>query len=148
MPNIASILKAEIARLARKEIKGEIEGLRKASAQYRADIADLKRRTATLEKQLGQKERKAKRQEGPTTDVETTAKTRFSAKGFATRRQKLGLTAADMGALLGVSAQTIYNWEGGKSRPRPSQLAAVAAVKGVGKREAKARLEAITGQSA
>lgn len=146
MPNIASIFKAEIARLARKEVKGEIEGLRKASAQYRADIAELKRRTTALEKQLGQKERKAKRQEGSTPEVEPTAKTRFSAKGFATRRQKLGLSAAEMGALLGVSAQTIYNWERGKSRPRPSQLSAVAALKAVGKREAKARLEAIAGQ--
>ena len=43
MPNIASILKDEILRLARKEVRIEIEGLKNASAKYRSDISDLKR---------------------------------------------------------------------------------------------------------
>jgi DNA-binding transcriptional regulator YiaG len=46
-----------------------------------------------------------------------------------------------MGALVGVSAQTIYNWEGGTTRPRAEQLAAIAAVRKMGKREVKARLD-------
>jgi DNA-binding transcriptional regulator YiaG len=146
MPNIASVLKEEIARLARKEVRTEIERLRKAGAQYRADIAELKRQVAALERRSAQFEKKASRQVVPPPEKEATRKTRFSAKGFATRRQKLGLSAADMGMLLGVSAQTIYNWEAGKSRPRQAQLAAVAALKGVGKRQAKARLEALPGQ--
>ncbi len=45
-----------------------------------------------------------------------------------------------MGLLLGVSAQTVYNWEGEKSRPRQQQMAAIKAVRGMGKREATARL--------
>jgi DNA-binding transcriptional regulator YiaG len=47
-----------------------------------------------------------------------------------------------MGTLVGVSAQTIYNWEAGKSRPRQQQLAALAAVRGMGKRQIKERLDA------
>ena len=68
---------------------------------------------------------------------------RFSAKGFATLRTRFGLSAADMGRLLGVSGQTVYNWEGRKSVPRKSQLAALAQLRGLGKREARARLEAL-----
>jgi DNA-binding transcriptional regulator YiaG len=45
-----------------------------------------------------------------------------------------------MGALLGVSAQTVYNWEAGKARPRQQQLAAIAAVRKLGKRDVKAKL--------
>jgi hypothetical protein len=44
MPNIATILKAEILRLARKEVRSEVEGLKKASTLYRSEIAALKRR--------------------------------------------------------------------------------------------------------
>ena len=51
MPNIASVLKDEILRLARKEVRRELEGLKKASAQYRSDIAALKRQVIALEKQ-------------------------------------------------------------------------------------------------
>ena len=49
MPNIATVFKAEIARLARKEVRGDSEGLKKAVAAQRADIASLKRRIQTLE---------------------------------------------------------------------------------------------------
>jgi len=44
MPNLAATLKSEIARLARKEARNLTESLRKANAQYRRDVAELKRR--------------------------------------------------------------------------------------------------------
>ena len=67
---------------------------------------------------------------------------RFRVAGFANLRKKWGLSAAEMGQLLGVSAQSVYHWESGKSRPRAAQLAAIAAVRGLGKREVAARLAA------
>ena len=140
MPNIASILKDEILRLARKEVRIEIEGLKKASAKYRSDISDLKRRVAVLEKNQARNEGKKARE--ATTESEGEANTRFrlGAKRFAAQRQKLGLSAGDMGTLIGVSAQTVYNWEAEKSRPRQSQLVAIAALRKMGKREIKTRL--------
>ena len=57
--------------------------------------------------------------------------------------QQLGLSAADYGRLVGVSALTIYNWESGKSRPRRAQFAAIVAVRGIGKREAADRLASL-----
>jgi len=41
---------------------------------------------------------------------------------------------------VGVSAQTIYNWEAEKSRPRRQQLAAIASVRKLGKRQIQAQL--------
>ncbi len=52
MPNIASVLKEEIARLVRKELRGETEGLKKTSSRYRSEIASLKRRIEAQEKQI------------------------------------------------------------------------------------------------
>jgi len=49
--------------------------------------------------------------------------------------KKLGLTANEMGALIGVSGQSIYKWEQGKAKPRASQLKAISAVRKMGKRE-------------
>ena len=43
MPNLAAALKEEIARLARREINRETATLQNQSAQYRRDIAALKR---------------------------------------------------------------------------------------------------------
>jgi DNA-binding transcriptional regulator YiaG len=140
MPNIASVLKEEVVRLARKEVRRELEGLKKASAQYRSDIVGLKRRVAALERQMSQVDKKVSTKVTPKAAGDATGRIRFSAKGLATHRQRLGLSAADLGALLGVSAQSIYHWEAGKTKPRQQQLAAVAALRKLGKREAKAKL--------
>jgi DNA-binding transcriptional regulator YiaG len=140
MPNIASVLKDEILRLARKEVRQAVEGLKKASGQYRSDIAALKRQVAALEKQQARIAKKVPGKVAPTVEGEETTKFRFSAKRFAAMRGKLGLSAGDLATLVGVSAQTIYHWEAGKTRPRQSQLAAIAAIRKMGKRDIKAQL--------
>jgi DNA-binding transcriptional regulator YiaG len=141
LPNIASVLKDEIVRLARKEMRSETEALKKASTHYRSEISALKKRLAALEQQLARQQKNSAKAEVPPSDTPT--RTRYSAKGLRARRQKLGLSAADFGALLGVTAQTIYNWEAETTRPREQQMAAIAALRGIGKRALSARLEAV-----
>lgn len=140
MPNIAITLKEEILRLARKEVRKETESLKKASAIYRSEIAALKRRLASLEKQSGKVLRRKVGSIINADSMDDGAKIRFSAARMAKHRGKLGLSAADYGKLLGVAAQTVYNWEAGKSRPRQSQLQAIAAVRKLGKRQIKTLL--------
>lgn len=138
MANIANLLKSEITRLARKEIRSEIESLKKAAAQYRSDIAALKRGLSAQEKLLG---RLRKGTPSPASDASAESpKLRFRAAGFATLRKKLGLSAADMGKLLNVSLQTVYHWEKGLAKPRASQMQSIAEVRKLGKRGAAAKL--------
>jgi DNA-binding XRE family transcriptional regulator len=143
MPNIATVLKSEISRLARKEIRSEMDSLTKASARYRADIAVLRKQIKTLETRLRQLSRGPARGGARAQDEgdEPQDRLRFSAKGLATRRKKLGLSAEDFGALIGVTGQSIYKWETGKARPRAAQLQAIAASRSMGKREALKKLE-------
>ena len=140
MPNFASALKDEILRLARKEVRQAVEGLKKASGQYRSDIAALKRQVVALEKQQARLGKAGPKKVAVEPDGESSTKFRFSAKRLAAMRGKLGLSAGDLATLIGVSAQTIYNWEAEKSRPRQGQLAAIAAVRKMGKREIQAQL--------
>lgn len=139
MANIASLLKSEISRITRREIRAETETLKKASAQYRSDIAALKRRLTEQERVIA-KLRKDKPAAAANDKAEEASQLRFRADGFASLRKKLGLSAADMGKLLGVSLQTIYHWEKGQSKPRASQLRRIAEVRKLGKRDAAARL--------
>lgn len=141
MPNINAMLKSEITRVARKEIRGDIAGLRKASAGFRRDIAALKRQMTDLQRLMSAMGRTSKRAHPATSDEPI--KVRFSAKGLKTHRAKLGLSAGDYGRLAGVSAQSIYNYEAGKASPRQSQIAALADVRALGKREAMTRLSSM-----
>ena len=140
MPNLSTILKGEITRLARKEIKAAVDPVRKASAGQRKEIAELKRQVAALQRDLkaSLKPSKVLKQEG-----EASGSTRFSAKGLKSLRAKLGLSAGEFGLLVGASGQSIYKWETGKAVPRASQQAALASVRGIGKREAAKRLASV-----
>lgn len=140
LPNIAVIMKDEILRLARKEVRKETENLKKASANFRSEIATLKRRLAALEKLSTNERRRVKTPAIGTEEAEAVVKIRFSAARMSKHRKNLRLSAAEYGRLLGVSAQTVYNWEAGKSRPRQSQLQAIAAVRKLGKRQIKTLL--------
>jgi DNA-binding XRE family transcriptional regulator len=143
MPNIASLLKNELSRVARKEVRGETASLKKAVSAYRSQIAALKRRTQALEQQLRQLS-KVSAKAAPAPPREDPAETlRFSAKGLASQRRRLGLSAADCGLLVGASSQSIYNWEEGKVRPRAKLLPAIATLRTLGKREATARLNSL-----
>jgi ribosome-binding protein aMBF1 (putative translation factor) len=142
MPNIAIVLKGEIARIARKEVRAETQEFRKASSQYRTHIAALRRRIDQLERQL-KKVGNSSGRAAPAaaeSDEEQGGSLRFSATRLAAQRKKLGLSAADFATLLGVSGQSVYKWEHGEARPRARQLEAIAALRGIGKREAAARL--------
>lgn len=141
MPNIGSLLKEEITRLCRKEIRQQVEPVKKNAATHRRDIAALKRKVATLERQAAVLARRSEKHEKAPAQGDATPPMRFVAKGLVSLRARLGMSAEDLGRLLGVSGQSVYNWEKGKTTPRKEQLAALAGVRGIGKTEAKARLD-------
>jgi DNA-binding transcriptional regulator YiaG len=145
--NLAGILKDAMRRLARKEIKAETGKTKQAVAQYRRDIARLKREVQGQRKEIALlKTQEQKRLGQRPTAEEPVEKARFSARSVLAQRKRLKLSAADYGKLVGVSGLTIYSWEHGNRRPRKAQLASLAAVRGVGKREALAKLEVLKGK--
>lgn len=135
MPNIASILKSEITRIARKEIRAEVEGLKKSVGGHRSEIAALKRRAQSLEQQVKRLEKSAPKPDVPPSD-EAGKAPRFSAKGLVKQRQRLELSADAVGVLVGASGQSVYNWEAGKARPRATHMPAIAALRSLSKKQA------------
>ncbi len=161
MPTLVDALKTEIAQVAHKALRSEALQFKKATASHHREIAALQRRIDSLERLVLNLEGKrhpsarARGAEGsararrPARAAHRIADggaqdegpaLRFSAKGFTKLRQRLGLSAAALGALLGVTAQSVYKWEDGKARPRATQLQAIAAIRKLGKREAAQRL--------
>jgi DNA-binding transcriptional regulator YiaG len=146
MANIATLLKSEISRVARKQVRVEIPNLKKAAAAQRAELGALKRRVQALEielRRLLRSSAKASRAQGDEADKAPSPSLRFSAKGLASQRQRLELSAEDCGLLLGTSGQSVYNWEAGKARPRARYLPAIAALRAMGKKAAAAQLAAL-----
>lgn len=141
MPNIATAFKDEISRLCRKEMRKHLEPLRKATAGYRKEIAALKRKLQESERRVGAlAKRSAKAATAAAAEVPE-RQTRFVAKGLKSLRTRLGISAAELAGLLGVTGQSVYNWEQKKSTPRAAQLIQLAELRSLGKKAVRARLD-------
>lgn len=146
MANVITALKAEIARIARKEAKALTAPLRKPANATRLTLADLKRRVAALEKEnrrmaaLLSKVPQPEPQEEP-----AKVKGWISGKGVRSLRQKLGLSQETFAILVGVSPNAVYQWErkSGMLKLRAKTQAAVMAARELGAREAQAKLAEI-----
>lgn len=141
MATFSDVLKSEILRISRKASREPLASLHSASTRHRKQLAQLTRELAALRKEVSLLRRETARRGAADAPVSAPAeKTRFQARGLKSLRARLGLSADDFGRLIGVSGLTIYNWEHGKSVPRPDSLARLAELRSVGKREAAARL--------
>ncbi len=142
MPNLQSVLRQEIQRLARREVRAELAATKKAVAQHRREIAELKRRNTALERTVSYlQSRETKRLKAGPSQAEPPKGTRFSVRSLQAQRRRAGLSQAAYARLVGVSGSTIYNWESGSTKPRGKHLATLVSLRGIGKREASKRLE-------
>ncbi|NKF23907.1 helix-turn-helix domain-containing protein [Solimonas marina] len=142
MSDIATLLKSEISRLSRKTLRQAIAPLQSATASHRKQIASMKRQIGDLEREL-KKLRRAAENKASEPLPEAGVKLRFVAKGLKSMRTRLGISAEELGQLIGASSQSVYNWESKKTTPRAAQVEAIAQLRGLGKKEARARLEAM-----
>ncbi|MCG3136519.1 MAG: hypothetical protein HJJLKODD_00353 [Phycisphaerae bacterium] len=141
MANLAKVFKEEIRRLARKEVRQNIIAVKRLSTQHRRHLAELRRLQQQLVRRINQLESRSGKRQVDASDDSDSSNVRYSAKWVKAHRDRLGLSAADYGRLLGVSGLTIYNWEKEKSKPRRKQLQALATIRTIRKREALRRLE-------
>lgn len=143
MPNFAVALKAEIRRLAKKEVKAETDSTKNAVAKQRHEIATLRRLLGEQEKAIALLTKRASLPTDSEPQESDLDGVRHSARSVKSQRRRLGLSARDFGKLIGVSGLTVYNWEHGKSRPRKAQVLALAGLRKLGKRDAVAKLVAL-----
>jgi DNA-binding transcriptional regulator YiaG len=106
MSTLINSLKSEIARVARKELKDELQALRKVTTSHRSEIAALKRQVKSLATALkaATKTSKAGSKKSQAADEPAAAPgIRYSAERLVALRNKFGITQAQMASLLGVS---------------------------------------------
>ena len=148
MPNIAKVLREEIARVSRKEARAAVAPVRKPVSQLKATVSELKKRTAALEQEN-------KRLQGLLGKVEAAVpapapseepgRVRLTAKGIKSLRRKLKLSQRQLAELVGVTTNSVYLWErkSGGLKLRKETLEAVLSVRSITATEAATRLEQI-----
>jgi DNA-binding XRE family transcriptional regulator len=136
MGKIETTLKAEITRLSRRETRQLIS---KAISELRR----LRQRLAGVEREL-QAIKAARAKEKATIKIKAVREpvlgeqtVRMSPRLIRAVRNRLGISQAKLAKLVGVSTLAVGNWELGKTKPRPESKARIAALRKLGRREAR-----------
>jgi len=133
MPNIAKVLKDEIARIAKHEAKIAVSKPLKTGIANKKSLVDIKRRLIQIEKSLNgiQKTMNACRSSQAQAPVEPEGKKEWlSGRGIKAK-------------LVKVSTAAVFRWEkqAGKLTIRGNKMADILALRGIGVREALERLK-------
>ena len=151
MSNVMNELKSEISRLARREAKQVVAPVQKASANYRGLIAALRKQIDALQSEVASLRRAVPKTEKVLrASQEPAGRFWISGKGVKTLRKRLGLTQAQFGNLVGVSAVTVVKWEAheGKVNLRKAAAGKLQGLRGIGKRQAAEMLGLGKGKAA
>ncbi len=146
MPNVAQVLKEEISRLARKEIRASCDPLRKQVQSLRRTVRTQQETIDKLERALSKMVELTATDTGtslyaPAQEKEQSSRARVTPASIRRHRLRLGLSQAQLGGLLNVSTNTIVRWEQGSSKPRVQHRTALLRLRSLGVRDVKQILE-------
>ncbi len=137
--NLNTVLVAAIAKGAASVTRKPLSALRGDVAELKRQVAELKRLVRSLQKDAPQRVAAVPAPEAGDGQVPGIRPTGPMVRKV---RARLGLTQADFAKLAGVSTLTISKWEQaeGQITLRARTLAAFAAIRGMGKRDAEKAL--------
>jgi DNA-binding transcriptional regulator YiaG len=116
MPDIAQVLRAEIQRIARKELRIQLAGLNKQIKDLKDTVRQQRERITELERATPRQARAPKPE--PVEDTPSSRPRRIRPATIRQQRERLRLSQRQLGELLGVTAITVGRWESGQSAPR------------------------------
>ncbi len=141
MGKLESTIKAEIQRLAKREMKSAFLPLRK-------EVRGLRLKLSSLGKNFKLLDRLAKEQIVPLANQmlkleaspDEVKVARLTPGRIRNIRQKLGISQREMALLTGASMGAVVMWEKGKFRPKPDKKGALIALRKLGKRQVRKML--------
>lgn len=141
MAKIESIIKAEIQRLAKREIRSKFLPLRREVWGMKLKLSNLLKGFNILNrwaKEISKAKSTEFKLEASPDEVKAS---RFSSKRIRGLRKKLGVSQRELGILIGVTTGAVAMWEKGKFRPKVDKKAALVALRKLGKRDVKKLLD-------
>jgi len=141
MGKLEGIIRDEIIRLARREMRKSFVPLRKEVRSMRGKVSQLRKSVLILERFKSQQEKQMGRKGVPETTPEEIKKARFSPRLIRSLRKKLGISQKELAALIGVSVGAVHQWEVGKFQPKTAMKGRLAALRKLTRKDVKTLLK-------
>lgn len=146
MGKLESTIKAEIQRLAKREIRSTFIPLRREVRTMRLKLSTLSKGITSLDKmakEMRLEEKAMPKLEATSEEVKASRLTPDRIRGL---RWKLGISMRELGILTDTSPGAILSWEKGKFKPKGEKKVALVALRRLRKREVR-KLLAEKGES-
>jgi len=142
MGKLEGMIKSEIVRLAKREIRKIARPLSRDVRSMRSTVSQLRKTVLALQRLTARQESESRKEKVLLEAApEEVKKSRFSPRLIHTLRKRLGITQKEMATLTGVTIGAIYQWEQGIFEPRGQKKGMLVALRKLGRREVRKLLE-------
>lgn len=142
MGKLEGMIKSEIVRLAKREVRKIARPLSRDVRSMRSTVSQLRKTVLALQRLTARQESESRKEKVLLEAApEEVKKSRFSPRLIHTLRKRLGITQKEMATLTGVTVGAIYQWEQGMFEPRGQKKGMLVALRRLGRREVRKLLE-------
>jgi DNA-binding transcriptional regulator YiaG len=142
MAKIESIIKSEIIRLAKMELRKVSVPLKRDVWQLKSVVSKLRKSVTKLERfAAAQQKELAKREIQFEASPEEVKMSRFSPRLIRSLRKHLGISQKELAVLSGVNVGDANLWESGKFRPKDEKRRILVALRKLGRGAVKKLLQ-------
>ena len=142
MGKLEGIIKSEIVRLAKREVRKISVPLGKDVRLLKNTVSQLRKMVSALERFAARQESKLKEERTPLEATpEEVKESRFSPRLIRSLRKRLGITQKELAILAGVTIGAIHQWESGIFVPRVQKKSVLVALRKLSRREVRELLQ-------
>jgi DNA-binding transcriptional regulator YiaG len=137
MGKLEGIIKDEIIRLAKREMRMKFVPLRRDVRSLRITASQLRKSVLSLQRFVSQQEKQKGPKPVPEVTPEDMRKARFSPRLIKSLRKHLGVSQREMAKLAGVTVGAVFQWEKGKYEPKDDKKKVLVGLRKLGRQNAK-----------
>jgi DNA-binding transcriptional regulator YiaG len=137
MAKLESIIKSEIQRLAKHEVRSVYRPLRKEVWGLKLKISNLIKNFTVLDRMAKGLAKTKSTEPKLEASPEEVKASRLTPERIAGLRKKLGISQRELGLLVGATTGAVLSWEKGKFKPQREKKAALVALRKLRKRDVK-----------
>jgi len=147
MGKVEGIIKSEILRLAKREIRKISVPLGRDVRSLKSVVSQIRKTVMALERFATQQQKELSKRKVPLEATSEEIKiSRFSPRLIRSLRKRLGVTQRELAILCGVTVGAIHQWESGMFKPRGEKKGMIVALRKLGRREVRNLLEERKGE--
>ena len=142
MGKFEGIIKSEIVRLAKREVRKISVPLGRDVWSLKSAVSQLRKAVLTLQRITAQQQKELEKGEMPLQAAPEEVKvSRFSPRLIRSLRGHLGITQKELAILTGVTVGAVHLWESGQFKPSEKKKAVMVALRKLGRREVRKLVE-------